>query len=426
MDFVPRPENDFKEFIEMYYYSCRRKFPKLQAIAGKWTFEDLIPGMSDFDTRLICSDDMQRKDWGELAKVVGEVHNDLCVHYPKWDRKLEHLAGVNMTWQELTIPGLYYTEFKQWSVYNCANQKRLRDFEETMEKRPWDDTDEYYHLKRFLTFFGPYIRGIDPAINLGEFENKYPLHSRFMHYFTLPVQSAVSIITKKTIKGKFEAQRMAKKLFPGMDIFDDLFDAVQKHYEIPELYSEPLLGELEKKLHDSLISISEALKEHITILPKEILADTGKWKKYISEYTIDPRFKVLDATKFCRFMKERLRFYANAPEHFDSKWLIRNDLNRMRNNIFCVPYLTYWEIFMGEKKDDPDELVPRMVPDILTSEEAAVALEFSKLLSKKVTEGEEIEKALAVSELFDGFLSGLEKITGRVKEELSLKKDIGG
>ena len=74
---------------------------------------------------------------------------------------------------------------------------------------------------------------------------------------------------------------------------------------------------------------------------------------------------------------------------------------------------------MGEKKDDPDELVPKMVPHILTSDEAKTALAFSKLLSKKVNEGEEIEKALAVSELFDEFLSGLEKITGRVKEELS-------
>lgn len=70
--FEPCPENDFKEFIEIYYAECKGRIPKIEAIAGKWTFEDLIPGMSDFDTRFICSNNMTVDDWCEMSTAVGK------------------------------------------------------------------------------------------------------------------------------------------------------------------------------------------------------------------------------------------------------------------------------------------------------------------------------------------------------------------
>ena len=58
MIFAPAPPNEFREFIQLYYERCRQVCPKLIAAAGKWEFEDLIPGLSDFDTRFIFSDAM--------------------------------------------------------------------------------------------------------------------------------------------------------------------------------------------------------------------------------------------------------------------------------------------------------------------------------------------------------------------------------
>ena len=51
MKFAPRPENDFADYIRTYYEACRYRCDKIEAIAGKWMFRDLLPGMSDFDTR---------------------------------------------------------------------------------------------------------------------------------------------------------------------------------------------------------------------------------------------------------------------------------------------------------------------------------------------------------------------------------------
>jgi len=58
MYFATKPLNCFSDFITTYFSECKRSFPKINAIAGKWEFEDLIPGMSDFDSRFICAENM--------------------------------------------------------------------------------------------------------------------------------------------------------------------------------------------------------------------------------------------------------------------------------------------------------------------------------------------------------------------------------
>ena len=78
MHFEPKPKNDFEEFFEFYYAECRDRLPRIAAIAAKWTFADLIPGMSDFDTRFILEDGMTVRDWCEMSTAVGEVHLELA------------------------------------------------------------------------------------------------------------------------------------------------------------------------------------------------------------------------------------------------------------------------------------------------------------------------------------------------------------
>jgi len=190
MIFEPRPENIFPEFIHCYFERCRAVCPPLRAIAGKWTFEDLIPGLSDFDTRLIFLDDVTPSNWIDLSVAVGEVHTELASQRPEWARILEHLPGLNLTQSEMIDPVTYYPEFQQWSFY-IGDTGFLSPIRDALADRPWGDRDEIFHLKKFSTYYGPYRRGIDPAVNLGKWENKYPLHSRYMHYFTPPVQSAV-------------------------------------------------------------------------------------------------------------------------------------------------------------------------------------------------------------------------------------------
>ena len=172
MRFAPKPENDFAEYIRTYYQECRYRFNRIEAIAGKWMFRDLIPGMSDFDTRFILRDGMTVDDWCSLSTLIGETHLALCEKYPCWARNFEHLPGVNLTWPELISERSYYPEYQQWTFYHTEEPKRLGDALDAFAKRPWDEKDEYFHLKKFCLYYGRYDRQIDPAINLGIHENK--------------------------------------------------------------------------------------------------------------------------------------------------------------------------------------------------------------------------------------------------------------
>lgn len=419
IDFTPKPRNFFEEFIQSYYTECVKRFPKIEAITGKWNYEDLIPGLSDFDVRFICSDDMTDEDWCEMSSTVGEVHLELCKNHPEWARVLEHLPGVNPTWQEFGDEFLYYTEYRQWTFYHCKNIEEQKVAEEKLSQRAWDIRDEYYFIKKFLTFYGPYKRGIDPPINLGPYENKYPLHSRMMHYFTPPLQAAVSIILKRVIKGKFETLRLAYNLFPDLkDVLEEIFDTIDKHYEVPRLYEEPGLSKLENSLYTALQVVKDRLKEHITLIPEEKIDNIALWKETIAEASISPLLKVYDSSRFSRLFKGRMYFYVNAPAHFDNIWLIQNELGRVGEMFYRTPYRIFWEVVNGERIDNPDLIVPKLVPSTLTKEQAEATLEFSQLASGTWKKGTEIELSKKIANIFDDFFIGLNNIKRKIEESV--------
>lgn len=417
INFTPKPENTFNEFIKLYYSECSKRFPKIEAIAGKWDFEDLIPGMSDFDTRFVCSDDMTDEDWCEMSTVVGEVHLDLCNRYPEWARIFEHLPGVNLTWKELTGDISYYPEYRQWSFYYFKSPAALRNAENSLAERQWDIRDEYFFLKKFFTFYGPYNRSIDKPINLGSFESKYPLHSRLMHYFTPPVQAAVSIVLKRPVRGKFESLRIAQELFPETKIFDEVLDIVDMHYEVPELYSEPEVTLLEERLSEALRMVLGRMKQHIGIISPEMRRDEDTIKKALKEVYVPPQMKVYDSSRFCRLFKGRMYFYMNAPAHFNNIWLIQNELARVGDMFYKTPFSIYWEAARGEKIDNPDLIISKLTPDILTEKEAAAVLEFSRLVPGTWEKGTELEICKKIVHIFDDFFMGLNKIKRKLEEQ---------
>ncbi|MFH1476283.1 MAG: hypothetical protein ABIH24_02160 [Verrucomicrobiota bacterium] len=405
------PGNDFPEFIRNYFDECHRRMPAIEAIAGKWSFEDLIPGMSDFDTRFLCADSMTAADWCRMSMIVGQVHLDLCRKYPQWVRILEHLPGINLTWNELADEITYYPEYLQWTFYHSTNAPRQQATLSFLERRAWDRKDEYFHLKKFLLYYGPYDRSFDRSINLGPYAVKYPLHSRLMHYFTPPLQSAVSICLKRPVRGKMEALRLAAELFPETPVFREVLDLAASHYESPELYDEPALTGLEHRLLQGLDAAASGLKRHISILPPAAV-DSGPqaWRLALGAVRMDPALLIFDNAKFARLMRGRLYFYVNAPAYFDHVYLIQNELNRIGHNFFHVPFSIFRELARGEKTDDPAAFVPSLVPELLTAEEAACTLEFARLAGQPYA-GREDAVARAIIRVFDGFYCALYKVS---------------
>jgi len=416
LDFAPKPENDFAQYISRYYEDSRSRFPGIEAVAGKWMFRDLVPGMSDFDTRFIVRDGMTTEDWCRMSTAVGEVHLALCQKYRCWIRNLEHLPGVNLTWSELTSEETYYPEFHQWSFYNFENPGKVSAALAWLANRPWDDKDEYFHLKKFCNYFGRYNRTIDPPINLGVHENKYPLHSRVMHYFTPAVQAAVSLLERQSIAGKFDALEIARRHFPDLSCWGVINEILHANYELHRWYREPLLSDLEERLETALQVIALKLRTSIRLVPDKVGADVNAWKKYLQGMPVDPTVIILDSARFSRLMKGRLRFYAQAPPHFDSSWLIGHELRRIGRDFFQTPFTIFWKIRTGESITDATGVLDRLRGDLLTSTQAAAAKEFSRLTATPCESGREKQVAMAVADVFDDFFKALAKIRDAVSE----------
>jgi len=417
--FTPRPTNDFPEFIRTYYERCKAKVPQIEVIAGKWTFEDLIPGMSDFDTRFILTDDMGPQDWCDMSEAVGEVHLAMCNEFPHWARILEHLPGVNMTWEELKSEETYFPECHQWSAYFGKKET----FETTiaeLKKRGFTRKDEFFHLKKFFLYYGPYKRGIDPAINLGPYENKYPLHSRIMHYFNPPLQSAISVIRRDWVRGKREAFRLAREMFPHPGFIDELLSIIDQHYEVEALYREPELSKLEGKLFDYLKEVFRQLREKITIVQVENKDNPAEYREKLNKIMIDPCMQIFDSAKFSRLMKGRLKFYTKAGSFFDSKWLIQNELSRIGRSFFATPFTIYWKTFGDRENLAPLEIAKRLTGEIFTQADFFFIKRFSDLTMHGYQEGEEVEMARQIAKVMDGFYLALDKLVQAVREKNAL------
>ena len=415
MRFEPRPRNDYREFIDLYFEECRARSPRLEAIAGKWTFEDLIPGLSDFDTRFIVNDDTTREDWRRMSTEVGEAHLDICRRYPHWARNLEHLPGINLTWRELTSADSYYPEYPQWTFYRSTDPARLQAAETYLGQRAWNWEDEYFHLKKFCLYYGRYDRRIDPPVNLGPFENKYVMHSRFMHYFCPPLQSAVCILLKRPVRGKMETIGIAGDMFPDVAVFREMQRVVGCHYEAPGLYEEPELTRLEDRLESALEFLRDRIALELTVISAAPGDAVESWRAALKDVVVDPALRIFDAAKFCRLMKGRLQFYASAPAHFDSTWPIENELRRLRQSFFVVPFREFWKERTGRAVENPIQILPELCPGVISREELRCVEEFNRLLPGQWEDGEQRRIAQAVADIFDGVFSALEKISQAIR-----------
>jgi len=415
MKFIPQPKNDFLEFIETYYQRCKEKMPQIEVIVGKWNFEDLIPGMSDFDTRFILANGMKAKDWCEMSNVVSEVHLGMCNEFPHWARILEHLPGINITWEELGSEESYYPECHQWSAY-FGKKDIFEDVLINLKKRGFTQKDEFFHLKKFFLYYGPYQRGIDPAINLGPYENKYPLHSRITHYFIPPIQSAICIITKDWVRGKREALELAKKTFPNPKFIDYLLSIIDRHYEVKELYEEPALSKLEQRLFDYLREVFNHLKEEITIIEVKNKNNPLEYREKLDKVVIDPNMQIFDCVKFSRLMGGRLKFYARVGKHFDNKWLIQNELSRIGKNFLVKPFTIYWKVFGSGENATPLKIAKKLTGEIFTQEDFSFIKKFSYLTMNGYEEGQEVKIARQIAEVMDGFYLAMDKLVQTVKK----------
>lgn len=419
--FVPCPENIFSVHIQEYFERSKAECHQIEAIYGKWDFEDLIPGLSDFDARFILSDDTRPSDWVHISRAIGRVHTEICREYPDRARILEHLPGINLKWEETRDPLFYYPEFNQWTAYH-GSQGKISNFQEYLSSRSWSIEDELFCIKKFALYFTPYNRSIDPPINLHEFESKYPLHSRFMHYFCPPVQCAVCIKQKRMVRGKTESLRLAGELFPKKEVINLTFDVLGRHYEFPEYYREPGLSEIESMLFEYLKEVYRIIRPEITVIDADPEDSSGELRQKLSTAKIDLMGKFYEGAKFCRLMMGRILFYSEEIPHFESTWLTGHELRRIRRSFFETTFTAFGLIAWGEELS-PEEVLDKCRGEFLNESEYNDVRAYAEIFSKEYNPSEIKEFAVEVAETMGPFMMVLEKL-GTLAKKIVQEKPV--
>jgi len=417
MNFTPAPKNDFAEFIQTYYDRCRERVPEIEGNAGKWTFEDLVPGLSDFDTRFFVTDSMAASGWCRMSMEVGRVHLELAKERKEWARNLEHLPGVNLKWEELLDPQQFFTEFGQWSFYH-GEPERLEAARRHVTGHTWDTADEAYHWKKIAVYYGAYNRTIDPPINLGPYESKYALHSRLLHYIAPPVHSAVCLMERRTEPGKLAAFRRARALFPNPQTIELILSLVERHYEQPRFLTEPGVTELDGELEEYLTGTVNVLLDRYPLdCPRS--ATVAQLKHAVRKLGGAVSFaQLFENVKFSRLMKGRLWFYGQDVLWFESPWLIRNELNRIRANSFETPVCLFVKLVHG-KDLAPGQAFQLLEGDVFDPEQAEACKRFARVAAPECPTHDLKKRALEIAAIFDPFFCAMEHLVERAKERIA-------
>lgn len=375
LDWSPR---EFFQLAEIYSQRIAEVVPGFVATVAKWRPEDLIPGLSDIDTRIVCRE-MSPQEWMAFDQVVSDVHLNLVQQRLEWSRKLEHEPGFCLTPEEAFDPLLYQAEMAHWSFY-YGNQDFIFRVQEHMQGRAWELRDELHHLKRWLMFWGPYNREIDPPINIAlAIKPKYALHSRAMHYFVPSLQAALSLINRRTVHGKREALYRWLERFPHERVLNETAHMLEVHYGVAALEDQEELYAYEDCCYTFLRQIASQVLDAVTAveLPVDVGIDQAMaaLRAGVSALTVNPLSAVYNGLRGSRARRARYWLYLKAPDYFATDWLIRNEVGFLQRNFTRYTWRAYAALRWGEPDLPLDELLARAQPDPLSPEEARLVAE---------------------------------------------------
>ena len=328
---------------------------------AKWQKGDLVPGLSDLDFRVICDDGTTAEDWVVVDRAVGEIHLEMVRTHPEWNRINEHTAGAGLTVGEAMDRRFHNPEYAAWSVW-WGEEEWYRELERRIRRRPFDRLDEHYHLSRFLGYYSPYIQGIDPPINLGRFEPKYPLHSRCWHYFAPPMLSAASLLAKRNLSGKRRGLNWLRRAGHVTAAVEAVLHQVDSHYETRELDHPRRLREFEEFLFAAFAELRDPVRESIRHLRLPATSDAGILKESLSAMVSDPLSSLIENVRFVRIRAGRYHFYVNAPRHFEVRELMAIELKwarRLNHGIFSSI-----RTILGQGGLSPAECLRRLEIDV--------------------------------------------------------------
>ena len=343
--------------------------PHVIALVAKWDKTDLVPGLSDMDFRVICDDKTSVEDWIEIDRAMGQIHLEMVRSHPEWNRINEHTPGAGMTVSEVMNKDFYNPEYAVWHLW-WGQCEWLDELKSCLSARPFGYSDEYFHFTRFLNYYSPYIHGIDPGHNLGVFENKYPLHSRCWHYFAPPMLSAASLLARTNFSGKRESLSWLRDNGFVAEQVEAVLQQVDAHYETRELDGPKRLEKYEECLFKAFEQIYQPLCKAIRNLDVDLTASPDDIKKQLTFRKPEPLEMFMENLRWARTRAGRYHFYLNAPEHFSTSGLMRDELIWVRR--LTKPVFDILRVVLGDQTLTPRQCLSNLDVKVRPIERKAI------------------------------------------------------
>jgi hypothetical protein len=351
---------DFFVLCQWFGQRWGQESTALRLWACKWRPEDLIPGLSDLDARVVC-DDIVPEDWLRLDDLAYRAHLEVTEAHPEWARKLEHTPGVCCTSSDVLDPALFHPDMRTWDYY-WGDHELFGKIKALVSSRPWGQDDEYYFLaQRFVPWCTPYNRSIDPPINIPQnILPKYALHSRAMHYFVPCVMAALSLVNRQAIAGKRESLYRWAQIYPNEPALQETIHLLDRHYEVPWLEDEQAWYAYEDRLWHFIQKITPEVLRSVRIVDLQGDFSLDQVQRKLKAYPGQPMMTLFNGVRFSRIRQGRWRFYLSAPSYFETEHVCQWEIRWLRSTFTTSVFDAYAQMRWGEAGLGLDEILARM------------------------------------------------------------------
>jgi len=211
------------------------------------------------------------------------------------------------------------------------------------------------------------------------------------------------------IRGKMESLLLARDHFPHPEVIDMIVDALGRHYEIPDLYEEPRITEVEEILHSYLKDAFRVVQPRITAIETAQDDTVEDLRAALSRRGGNILERFFDGAKFCRLMMGRILFYAEDIPWFDSDWLIRHELGRDRKMFYETTFTAFAQLAWGEDMS-PDDALARCRGEFLDDHEIHAVRAYADVFSEPFNPSGIKRFAVRVAETMGPFQMAMEKL----------------
>ncbi len=328
---------DYVAIAAEYFQALQRQAEGLLGLVLRGPREDIVPGTSDIDMRLLCGEGV---DWVALDQAVALVHRQFLSRGPQYRPILEHPPGACHLLGECLDARLYLPEMRCWDLV-CGDEASWRALCEHLERLPWSVRDEAH----WLGVLRAAIAHLEEEQELSGLPRHRGPAALLLHWFLPALQAALSLSRAKPIRGRREALYLALEELPPSWALEEAKAA----FEDPTRLDGPA-DEAELR----------ALKQDCLRVLHSLWPEGGRATRCAESGEAQELLALYQAVRFFRVRRSHYAVFLSQPQDEESDYLIRNELSTLKDLFLARPLSAYAAWRWGSLSEQPGSVLRRL------------------------------------------------------------------